>query len=85
MEKKTSIEVLDKIFSAKINNKLLIAFYIKQMLIIKVDMLKQNNKMKFQDQHQKFMLKKELVMQDMLVEKLQYLLVVVLLMVQKVN
>ena len=83
--KKGSIEVLDKIFSAKINKKLLIMFYIKQMLITKEDMLKQNNKMKFQDLHQKFMLKKELVMQDMQVEKHQYLLVVVLLMDQKVN
>ena len=43
----------------------------------KEDTLKQNNKTKFQDQHQKYMLKKEQEMQDTQVEKLQYLLVVV--------
>ena len=48
------------------------------MLTLKVDTLKQNSKMKFQVQHQKFMLKKVLVMQDMQVEKHLYLLVVVL-------
>ena len=46
MGKKDSIEVLDKIFSAKINHKLVNSVYIKQMLIIKEDMLKLNNKMK---------------------------------------
>ena len=52
-------------------------FYIKQMLITKVEKQKQNKKMKLLDQHQKYMLKKVLVMQDMQVKKLQYLLVVV--------
>ena len=60
-------------------------FYIKQTLTTKVDTPKQNNKMKFQALHQKFMLKKELVMQDMQVVKHQYLLAVVLHMVQKVS
>ena len=41
--------------------------------------------MKFQVQHLKFMPKKEQVMLDMQVKKLQFSLVVVLLMVQKVN
>ena len=50
--------------------------YTKLMQTIKEGMLKQNYKMKFQDLHQKFMLKKEQEMQDMRVEKLQYLLVV---------
>ena len=75
--KKTSIEVLDKIFSAKINNKLINNVFIKQMQITKVDMQKQNNKMKFQVQLQKFMHKKVQEMQDMQVERHQYLLVVV--------
>ena len=72
--KKDSIELLDKIFSVKINSKL---FFIKLMLITKVDMLRQNSKMKFLVLHLKFMLKKAQVMQDMRVEKLQFLLVVV--------
>ena len=83
--KKDSIEVLDKIFSAKINKKLINNVLYKTNANYKGRHAKQNNKMKFQDQHQKFMLKKELVMQDMQVEKLQFLLVVVLLMDQKVN
>ena len=44
-------------------------FYTKQMLIIKKDMQKLSNKMKYQAQHQKFMHKKELVTQDMQVRK----------------
>ena len=60
-------------------------FYIKQMLITKVEKQKQNKKMKLKDQHQKYMLKKEQVMQDMQVKKHQYLLVVVLHMVLKVK
>ena len=52
-------------------------FYIKLMLTTKEDTLKQNNKMKFQVRHLKFMLKKEQVEQDMLVEKHLFLLVVV--------
>ena len=82
---KTSIEVLDKIFSAKVNHKPQVTFYTKQMPTIKKGVLKQNNKMKFLVQHLRFMPKKEQVMQDTQVEKLQFLLVVVLLMVQKVN
>ena len=60
-------------------------FYIKQMLITKVDTQKQNNKMRYRDLHQKFMLKKVQVMQDTLREKLQFLLVVVLLMDLRVS
>jgi len=55
------------------------------MAIIKEDMLKQSREMKLLDQHPKFMHKKELVVLDMQVEKLLFLLVVVLLMVLKVN
>ena len=45
--KKDSIEVLDKIFSGKINKKLVDTMYfIKQMPITKEDKLKQNKKMK---------------------------------------
>ena len=44
--KKDSIEVLDKIFSAKINHKLVSAVLIKQMPITKEDMPKLNNKMR---------------------------------------
>ena len=52
---------------------------------IAVNKLKQNKKMKYLGQHQRFMLKKVQVMQDTQVERLQYLLVVVLPMDQKVN
>ena len=75
--KKSSIEVLDKIFSAKINHKLVSSVLYKTNANYKADMLKQNNKMRYLDLHQKFMLKKELVMLDMLVKKHLYLLVVV--------
>jgi len=44
--KKDSSEVLDKIFSAKINNKLVSAVLYKQILITKEDMPKLNNKMR---------------------------------------
>ena len=44
--KKSSIEVLDKIFSAKINHKLVSSVLYRLMLIIRVDMLKLSNKMK---------------------------------------
>ena len=66
--KTDKIEVLDNIVSAKINKKLV------SSLLYKVNA---NKKMKLLDQLQKFMLKKEQVMQDMLAEKHQYLLVVV--------
>ena len=52
-------------------------FFIKQTLITKVEKQKQNKKMKLLDQHQKYMHKKVPEMQDMQVEKHQYLLVVV--------
>ena len=52
-------------------------FYTKQTRTTKVDMRKQNNKMKLADQHLKFMLKKAQVEQDTQVEKHQSLLVVV--------
>ena len=55
------------------------------MLITKEDTLKQNNKMKLQAQHPKSMLKKELVELVTQVEKPQFLLAAVLLMVQKAN
>ena len=55
------------------------------MLITKAVMLKQNNKTKFLVQLQKYTLKKELVMQDMLVKKHLYLLEAVLHMVQKLS
>ena len=71
--KKDSIEVLDKIFSAKVNNKLLAVYFIKQTQIIKVDMLRQSNKTKLEVQLLKFMLKKELVELGTQVEKLQFL------------
>ena len=58
-------------------------FYLKQMLIIKGDMVKLSNKMKSLVLHLKYMLKKEPVELVMQVEKLQFSLVVVLLMVQK--
>ena len=74
--KKSSIEVTDKIFSAKINKKLVSAVLYKTMLIIKNVTQKPSNKMKFRGPHQKSMLKKELVMLDTQVKKLQFLLVV---------
>ena len=75
--KKDTIEVLDKIFSAKINSKLVSSVLYKTNAIIKADMQKPNSKTKLAVQPLKFMLKKVLVEQDMLVEKLQFLLVVV--------
>ena len=46
------------------------------MLITKADVQKQNNKMKFQVQLQRFMHKKGLEMQGMQAERHQYLLAV---------
>ena len=83
--KKVSIEVLDKIFSAKINKKLVDNVLYKTNANYKGRHAKTNNKMKLPDLLQKFMLKKELVELVMQVEKHLYLLVVVLLMVLKVN
>ena len=53
------------------------------MLITKEEAPKQNKRMKLLDLLQKSTHKKEQEMQDMQVEKLQFLLVVVLHMVQK--
>ena len=75
--KKDTIEVLDKIFSAKINSKLVSSVLYKTNANYKGRHAKQNSKMKSAVQPLKFMLKKVLVVQDMLVEKLQFLLVVV--------
>ena len=78
MEKKTTIEVLDKIFSAKINSKLV------SSVLYKTNANYKGRHAKTKQQNEvswilplKFMLKKELVVLDMLVEKLQFLLVVV--------
>jgi len=80
--KKDSIEVLDKIFSAKINHKLVSAVLYKTNANYKGRhaKTKQQNEVKGPTS-----IKKELVVQGMLVEKLLYLLVEVLLMDQKVN
>ena len=59
--KKDSIEVLDKIFSAKINKRLVDNVLYKTNANYKGRHAKTNNKMKLLDQHQKFMLKKEQV------------------------
>ena len=72
--KKASIEISDKIIAAKINPRLVSQVLYKKMQITKVEKQRLSKKMKLQDQHQKYMLKKVLVMQDMLVKKLQYLL-----------
>ena len=70
--KKETIEVLDKIFSAKIIKDLLITFYIRLTLITKGEAPKQNKRMKLLDLPQKSTHKKEQVMQDTLVEKLKF-------------
>ena len=75
--KKSSIEVLDKIFSAKINKKLVNTVLYKTNANYKGRHAKLSSKMKSQVQHQKFMHKKEQVMLDTQVEKPQSLLVVV--------
>ena len=75
--KKSSIEVLDKIFSAKINKKLVNTVLYKTNANYKGGTQKLSSKMKSQVQHQKFMHKKEQVMLDTQVEKPQSLLVVV--------
>ena len=75
--KKSSIEVLDKIFSAKINKRLVNTVLYKTNANYKGRHAKTKQQMKFQVQHQKFMHKKEQVMLDTQVEKPQSLLVVV--------
>ena len=75
--KKDSIEVLDRIFSAKVNKRLVNNVLYKTNANYKEGTLKPNNKMKYQDLPQKLMHKKERVMLDTLVEKLLYLLAAV--------
>ena len=75
--KKDTIEVLDKIFSAKINSKLVSSVLYKTNANYKGRHAKTKQQNEVSGQHQKFMLKKELVEQDTQVEKHLYLLVVV--------
>ena len=81
--KKDSIEVLDKIFSAKINKQLVSNVLYKTNANYKGEKLKQNKRMKLLDLQQRYIPKKALEMRDMLVKKHLYLLEVVLHMVQK--
>ena len=74
--KKDSIEVLDNIFSAKINHKLVSAVLYKTNANYKGRHAKTKQQNEVKVQHQKFMHKKELVEQDTAVEKPQYLSVV---------
>ncbi len=83
--KKASIEVLDKIFSAKINKKLISNVIYKINANYKGRKAKTKQKMRQLDLLLKFMHKKAQEMQDMQVEKLQFLLAEVQLMVQKEN
>ena len=75
--KKDSIEVLDKIFSAKINHKLVSAVLYKTNANYKGRHAKTKQQNEVKGPTSKIYAQKELVEQDMLVEKLQYLLVVV--------
>ena len=77
MEKKTQSKFLDKIFSAKINKKLVSSVLYKTNANYKGRHAKTKQQNEVSGPTQKFMLKKVLVMQDMQVEKLLYLLVVV--------
>ena len=60
--KKSEIEALDSIFSIKTNKTVVSSVLYKTMQIIKDEKLRPNRKMKLKVQHQKFMLKKVLVM-----------------------
>ena len=71
--KKQSIEVLDKIFSAKVNNQLVSGVVYKLNANFKGEKQRQSKEMKLLVQRLKFTLKKELVMRDTLVKKLLYL------------
>ena len=71
--KKDSLEVTDKIFSAKINKQLISNVLYKTNANYKGRKAKTKQKMKLLAQHLKYMLKKELEMQDTQVEKHQYL------------
>ena len=75
--KKDTIEVLDKIFSAKINQKLVASVLYKTNANYKGRHAKTKQQNEVKVRHQKFMHKKEPEEQDMLVEKLLFLLVVV--------
>ena len=83
--KKDSIEVLDKIFSAKINHKLVSAVLYKTNANYKGRHAKTKQQNEVKGPTSKIYAQKGLVVQGMLVKKLQYLLAVVLLMDQKVN
>ena len=72
--KKDSIEVLDKIFSAKVNNRLVSSVLYKTNANYKGRHAKLSSKMKLEARLLKFMHKKVRVELDMLVEKLQFLL-----------
>ena len=82
--KKTSIEVKDKIFAAKINKQLVSDIIYKSNANYKGRKAKTKQKNEITGSTSKiYMLKKELVMRDTRVERLQFLLVVVLLTDQK--
>ena len=81
--KKSEIEALDSIFSIKTNKTVVSSVLYKTNANYKGRKAKTNRKMKLKVQHQKFMLKKVLVMLGMQVERPQYLLAVVLHTVQK--
>jgi len=83
--KKDSIEVLDKIFSAKINKRLVDNVLYKTNANYKGRHAKTKQQNEITGSTSKFMLKKVLVEQDMRVEKHLFLLVVVLHMDLKVN
>ena len=74
---KSSIEVLDKIFSAKINHKLVSSVLYKTNANYKGRHAKTKQQNEVSGPTSKIYLKKELVMLDMLVKKHLYLLVVV--------
>ena len=73
--KKDTIEVLDKIFSAKINSKLVSSVLYKTNANYKGRHAKTKQQNEVADLHLKFMLKKELVELGTQVEKHLYLLV----------
>ena len=75
--KRDTIEVLDKIFSAKINSKLVSSVLYKANANYKGRHAKTKQQNEVSGPTSKYMLKKVLVEQDMQVEKRLYLLVVV--------
>ena len=72
-------------FQLKLTSNLLVMLFIRLIQTIKVEKQKLSKKMKLQDQLQRFMPKKALVMLDMQVEKHLSLSEEELLMVQKVS